>query len=248
MEDFLKNIPDVSLYFQIWVIIAIIYYRKPFRFYKAYVITGIVLLLVSSTTYVPKLLINSIEKQYNPINLSQVEVSKKYHIHVLGAGSTIDERLPASMNLSSESLTRLIEGIRVYTHLENATLVTSAFAAAGTKSLAKLSKETAISLGVNGEDIEMLETPKSTIEEAIAFKNTFGTDKNIIIVTSALHMPRAIEIFSDQGLNVIAAPTGYLYKKGLRNRISFPSSQSLENMNAYHITVLKDWYYTLFKK
>lgn len=248
MIDFLKGIPDVSLYFLIWGIIAFWYRKKPFKYFKAYLITGIVLFMLSSTTYLPKLLINNVESQYNPIEFDQLDTSQVYYIHVLGAGSTIDQRLPSTMNISSEAMKRLIEGIRVYTHLDNSILVTSAYAAAGDKSLAKLSKEAAISLGVNEAQIKMLETPKTTLEEANAFKQAFGTDKKIIIVTSALHMPRAIEIFQDKGLNVIAAPADYLYKEGQRNRISFPSSNSMELMNVYHITVLKKWYYKLFKK
>ncbi|WP_159038628.1 YdcF family protein [Brumimicrobium mesophilum] len=248
MIDFLKGIPDVSLYFLTWGSIALWYRKKPFKYFKAYLITGIVLFLLSSTTYLPKILINSIESKYNPIEFSELDSSQVYHILVLGAGSTTDPRLPSTMNISSEALKRLIEGIRVYTHLNNSILVTSAYSAEGDKSLARLSKEAAISLGVNEKQVKMLETPTTTLEEANAFKDTFGTNKKIILVTSALHMPRAIEIFKDKGLDVIAAPADYLYKDGQRNRISFPSSNSIELMNAYHITVLKKWYYKIFKK
>ena len=55
-------------------------------------------------------------------------------------------------------------------------------------------------MGVKEQNIQMLETPTSTLEEALAFKDKFGTSGNLILVTSALHMPRAVEIFSDQGI------------------------------------------------
>src|SRR5699024_358196 len=120
----------------------------------------------------------------------------------------------------------------------------------GLKSQAQVSKEAAMSLGVDENNIKILPTPTTTLEEALAFKQHFGTDKHVIIVTSALHMPRATEIFTDVGLNVIPAPTAFIYKEGPidDNGLTWPSFESLELMNTYHLTVLKQWYYSLVKK
>jgi len=117
-------------------------------------------------------------------------------------------------------------------------------------SQAQLSKEAAISLGVKQQNIEMLETATSTLEEAIAFKEHFGVNKNVILVTSALHMPRAVEIFSDQGIKVLPAPTAYLCKKDdlSYSGITFPSIESLELTNSYQTAILKQVYYRWFKK
>ena len=129
-------------------------------------------------------------------------------------------------------------------------MVTSAGNTKGLKSQAEISKETAISLGVREEAIEMLDTPTTTLEEAIAFKARYGTEKHLILITSALHMPRAVEIFADQGLAVIPAPSNYFYKTDERgnNGFTLPSFESLVLMNTYHTTVLKQWYYRVFKK
>ncbi|WP_182205681.1 ElyC/SanA/YdcF family protein [Gelidibacter maritimus] len=214
------------------------------------IIIGIVLFLLSATNYVPKKLIASIESAYDPIDLDLIDRSESYYIHVLGAGASRDARLPASMNLNQETLIRLIEGIRVYNYLDQAILVTSAASTNEPISQAEISKDAAISLGVNERDIEMLKTPITTLEEALAFKTEIGTNKNIILVTSAVHMPRAVEIFKDQGLKVISAPTGYLYKEDdtSYNGITLPSISSLELMNSYHVAQLKHVYYRILKK
>ena len=249
MLSLLKTLPDVSLYFIIWGLTAYWFKRKKYKFSSLYIIIGVALLLVCSTSYIPKKLIYSIENTYAPIDLKQLNEAETYYIHVLGAGASLDYRLPSSMNLNSETLSRLVEGIRIYNHLENGVLVTSASGKKGFKSQAKISKETAASLGVHEEDVKMLETPTTTLEEAIAFKEKFGTEKKVILVTSALHLPRAVEIFKDQGLNVIPAPSGYIYKEGpnIYNGITFPSFKSIELMNVYHRAKLKEWYYGLFK-
>ena len=206
--------------------------------------------LLCSTRYFPLKLIGSIESVYNPIAIEKLDRSSCYYIYVLGSGATLDARLPASMNLNSVSLMRLIEGIRIYNQLSDAILVTSAAMEGAKISQAQLSKEAAISLGVKEQNIEILETATSTLEEAIAFKEHFGVNKNVILVTSALHMPRAVEIFSDQNIKVVPAPTGYLYKKNQLgyNGITFPSIESLELTNSYQTAILKQVYYRWFKK
>lgn len=242
--------PHISWFF---IILALIMYRfrnnnsKLFKFYR---IAGILLFLICSTSYIPKKLINAIEKTYSPLEPQKLDTTKTYFIHVLGAGTEIDSRLPATMNLSATTLARLVEGIRIYTHLNRAILITSATSKNGIKSQAELAKEAAVSLGVNEQKIQILETPTSTLEEAIAFKEKFGTNKNVILVTSAMHMPRAVEIFEDQGIQVLPAPTDYLYKEDdfKYNAITLPTISSLDLVNSYQTTVAKHLYYKWFKK
>lgn len=250
MLSLLKALPNLSLYFSIWALFAYWLKKNKHKLATLVIASGIVLFLLCSTNYLPKKLIASIESAYDPINLNQIDRSEIYYIHVLGSGATTDSRLPPSMNLNQETLTRLIEGIRIYNYLDQAVLVTSAASKERPKSQAEISKEAAVSLGVNGADIEMLKTPNNTLEEALAFKREFGTNKNVIVVTSALHMPRAVEIFKDQGLSVIPAPSSYEYKEdGYRyNGVTLPSFSSLELMNAYHVAQLKHLYYRVFKR
>lgn len=250
MLDFLKELPNLGLYFVVWSVLCFWLNYKRNKLYIFVISIGITLFLVSSTNYVPKRLIAGIEKNHDPIILDHFDRSKTYYIHVLGSGASNDAKLPASMNLGDATLSRLVEGIRIYRSLEHKVLVTSAGNNKGFKSQAEISKEAAISLGVKEDDIEMLTTPTTTLEEAIAFKTEFGTDKNIILITSALHMPRALEIFKDQGLNAIPAPSSYLYKEDGRrkNGITIPSIESLVLMNSYHITQLKHMYYRMFNK
>src|SRR5690554_6809188 len=116
MLSILKLIPNVNLYFLIWGFTAYWFKRKKYKFSNLYLIIGIIALLICSTSYFPKKLIHSIEKAYQPIDLLQLEKTEKYYIHVLGSGTSLDENLPASINLNSTTLTRLFEGIRVFNY------------------------------------------------------------------------------------------------------------------------------------
>lgn len=242
--------PNSNWYFILIVLLAYLLKSKSKKMFITFSVLGIIFFLVCSTSYVPEKLISSIENKFAPIELNQFNPAKKYYILILGAGASNDNKLPASMNLNTITLTRLVEGLRIYRHLPHSILVTSASIDGEKISQAQLSKEAAISLGVPEQNIQMLETPTSTLEEAVAFKEKFGTKTNLILVTSAMHMPRAVEIFSDQGLKVVPAPTEYLYTKNQLgyNGISFPSFESLELTNSYQAAVVKHLYYKLFKK
>ena len=50
---------------------------------------------------------------------------------------------------------------------------------------------------------------ENTADEAIAVKDLIGSNKNIILVTSAFHMFRAKKMFEKQGFNVIAYKVDY---------------------------------------
>jgi uncharacterized SAM-binding protein YcdF (DUF218 family) len=56
--------------------------------------------------------------------------------------------------------------------------------------------------------------PSNTQQEAEEYVKNFGTKKNLILVTSAIHMPRAILLFRKAGINPVASPTNFILKYG----------------------------------
>ena len=64
-------------------------------------------------------------------------------------------------------------------------------------------------LGVDSTRIITLDTPATTKEEAAALREKVGTNALVVIVTDAIHMPRAVKLFSEQGLRFVAAPTNF---------------------------------------
>lgn len=166
---------------------------------------------LSSTAYLPTYLVKRLESQYVPFDTSKfIHKGRTVFIHVLGGGYHSNEKLPAQAQLSLNALGRLAEGIRISRSLSENTLVFSGNKTSGTKSLAFISKQAAFLMGVDSSKIEILENPATTMEEAIAFKKRFGTDVSLIIVTDALHMPRAMKFFASQNLKPYPAPTNYL--------------------------------------
>ena len=193
------------------------------------VILILFIFILAATSYLPKRLVRSIERQNEALRVSDLNSKNRYFIFVLAAGYEHDEKLPALGQLNQVSLGRLVEGIRIFRCLGRAVLVTSGCTFFNTKSQASVTKEAACELGVDDSRIETLETASNTKEEAQAFFDRFGDVSNLILVTDALHMPRALKIFKSFNINPIAAPTNYRVKFGVNsyNGFTLPRLKSL---------------------
>jgi uncharacterized SAM-binding protein YcdF (DUF218 family) len=75
---------------------------------------------------------------------------------------------------------------------------------------AEILKKAALSLGVDEKEISLLPTSENTQMEASDFTSRFGTNSTLILVTDALHMPRAMLLFKKAGQSPIPAPTNYM--------------------------------------
>ena len=164
---------------------------------------ALVLLFLFSWQPFASLLIKPLERAYPPVEVAEVEDVE--YVLVLGAGHAPDPTIPVSSRLPGMGMTRLAEGIRLHRALPGATLVTAGGGAP--PSIAATAADVAHGLGV--EEVETLDEPGNTYEEALAAGERFG-DAPFILVTSASHMPRAMALFRAQGLDPTPAPTEYM--------------------------------------
>lgn len=172
--------------------------------------SAILVFLISSTYYLPESLTKSLESKYAPFQSETVsDKNEKVFIHVLGSGFNMDQRLPPTARLGLTALGRLTEGVRIYKTLPNSIIVCSGNSMFEKETQAEVTQQAALQLGVDSNHTVVLSTPATTLEEAEDLKKMFGTNIKLIVVTDALHMPRAISIFSNLGFHPLAAPTNY---------------------------------------
>ena len=131
---------------------------------------------------------------------------------VFGGGLTDDFRLSAQEKLSSHSLARLIEGIRLHRELPQSKLVLSGGAVFGSQSSARVMAEAAAALGVNPKVLVLETESRDTEEEASLIQRMVKKDR-FILVTSAAHMPRSMTHFRKLGLEPIPAPADFQAKR-----------------------------------
>ena len=197
-------------------------------------VADLIIFLMVSTAYLPQYLADRLEKQYSPLNVSNVNAGQSpIYIHVLGSGYSLDSALPATARLGLTAQGRLAEGIRLYRQIDNCILITSAGSLRNMETQAAVARNAAILLGVDSSKIAKLDTPNTTLEEAAAIAKLAGNNATVIVVTDAMHMPRAMKFFKAAGLTPIAAPTNYrIHKKVMGTGINWwPSTGNISLMD-----------------
>ena len=186
------------------------------------------ILAAFSFRYVPTALLTGLESQYHPLALPPAGVNT---IVVLGGGVRGKTNAPPNTQLGSASLARLIEGLRLF-HLakqqgKHPLLILSGGRVFGSPSGAGKMQNTAVILGVNPKHIFIANGSQDTYQEARYLK-TIVHQRRFILVTSAYHMPRAMDLFRAQGMHPIPAPTQYLARSARYNMSYFlPSAVNL---------------------
>lgn len=211
--SFLIN-PIPILYLLLLVGTVLFFLRKK-KVARWFFLFSVLWLLAISTSPFPRFLVSRLENSYPPLlSYPFSGSSRPVNILVLGGGHTHDLRLPPNDQLSANAIGRLVEGIRLYRQIPGSKLITSGYAAKEDISQALVMYRTALLLGVDSSRLSLQEDPRITYHEALFYRQNFDTTATLIIVTNAIHMPRAMMLFRKVGLHPIAAPTNHYLKKG----------------------------------
>ena len=216
---------------------------------KVLAISAFAWFILISTPLVPTLLLDSLESRFEPVYPELMEEEQKnaaYHIVVLGGGHGYDDRLPPNSLLSLQALARLNEGVRLHNQLPNSTLILSGYSASGRTPQAEMLNRTALLLGVDSTNTLTQPEPGNTTEEAMVYREKFGIEAPVILVTSAAHMPRAAAAFSHVGIDVSASPAHYrILESGRSGWIGWPSVRNISNMRTgmnEYAAIARDWW------
>ncbi|MGR5235350.1 envelope biogenesis factor ElyC [Vibrio alfacsensis] len=151
-------------------------------------------------------LLMPLEREYKAFLPSSETID---YVMVLGNSHVVDDEIPPTSQLSRAALMRLTEGIRVLRMYPGAKLILSGYAGGSEISHARMMANVALALGVAKSDIILLEDAKDTWEEARQAA-AFVKQKEVVLVTSASHMKRALYEFHAAGIKPIPAPTNFL--------------------------------------
>jgi len=157
---------------------------------------------------VADVLLAPLENRYPPLQVADVPGNVR-HVVVLGSGYYPREGLPVSAALDAAGLARIVEGIRLIRLLDSSQLIVFGGAPEGRPPTAEGYAQLARELGVSESSLVILDEPLNTGEEAQALVDAIG-DEPFILVTSASHMPRAMQLMRRSGARPIPAPTGHL--------------------------------------
>lgn len=190
-----------------WLLLC---WRQRKRWGAMFAWLGLTVLFLASWAPVAERLLAPFETRY-PALLNVPQGSSVAAVVVLGNSWQPDAPVSSVVKLSESSALRLMEGIRLWRELPEVPLVVSGASRNALEApIAQGYAEAAQALGVPQKDLQVLDWPTDTGQEAQAVRELLGEGASILLVTSASHMPRAMRHFQAAGLSPIAAPTHYL--------------------------------------
>ncbi|MEO0315844.1 MAG: hypothetical protein RI928_2300 [Pseudomonadota bacterium] len=211
---------------------------------KAIIMISIVLLLGLSTGAGSRLLVAPLENRSLPV--SNPKMVGAQAIVILGGGRSF--AAPEDGNRDqpgAQTLVRLRHGARLHKFTGLPVMVSGGAPDRGGES------EAAVMARALSEDFKIPvrwieDTSENTAQNA-AHAATILREAGIarvLLVTDAMHMPRAMQIFSKTGLAAIPAPTDFRSRKSLSVADFIPSAASLQSSHyALHEWVGMAWYW-----
>jgi uncharacterized SAM-binding protein YcdF (DUF218 family) len=177
---------------------------------------------ISTTPFIPRQIAFSLEKKYNPLKIEGIDTTMCYNVIVLGGGINVKPDAPPNSQLSTTTMMRLAEAIRICLRTSCSQLITSGYSKKSA-SLGETAANAAMVLGMPRHRVQFLSKAKTTAEEAKEYVGAFDPHKPLILVTSALHMKRAVYLFKKAGVaHIYPAPTDYI--QGQSAGFNFPVS------------------------
>ncbi|MFB2976627.1 YdcF family protein [Microseira sp. BLCC-F43] len=193
------------------MVVALITFWKRPRIAVGAIATALFVLLIASNAAVSRYLVRSLEWQHIP----RGELPQVAAIVVLGGG--IKPKLPPRPWVDvSDRGDRILHGAQLYRQGKAPWLVLSGGRIDWKDNNESESKDmAAIALAMGVPQSAILEEPTSlnTYQNAVNVGKILDDKKmqrRVLLITSAMHMPRSLLIFKRQGIDAIAAPTDFL--------------------------------------
>ncbi|MEO1374434.1 MAG: YdcF family protein [Cyanobacteria bacterium J06635_10] len=203
------------------------------------IVLALFVLLFSSNAWMSRFLMSSLEWQ----NIPSGELPTAEAIVVLG-GATRSAYEPRKIVDLSEAGDRVLYAAQLYRQQKAPLIIASGgridWAGGGTPESEDIAR-LLVFMGVDRKDIIQDPVSLNTYQNTVNVKKIL-LERNInrvLLVTSAMHMPRSLAIFKQQGIEAIAAPTDFQVTKGELDAIGstpksailnlLPDSKNLEN-------------------
>ena len=222
------------------IVLGIIFNLRKFS------LVGIIVLILSSLPIISNKFIAYLEKDYQPLEIADVEnvdaiVVLSGMIRVIGD----EENLKYEF---TDSVDRFFAGLDLFNNNKSPILILTRGKMPWSLGIAEgeYLKELAIKYGVSEENIILTDEVQNTDQEAKAIKKILTEDAKIILVTSAFHMPRAEKVFKAANINVIPFPVDFQSSKLKTTIMDFiPSAVSLFDTSHFVREMIGRLYYNL---
>ncbi len=180
------------------------------RLRTATLLLALAIIWLGGNRFVAMLAARSLEWQFLP----QTEIPQAEAIVVLGGGER-PQTPPRPFHEMTEAGDRLLYAAFLYKQGKASHILLSSGAPAllgpGVRPGSEVMAEILMLMEVPAEALWLESSSRNTYENAVRSRAILDDNDvdHVILVTSALHMPRAVRVFRKQGIDVIPAPTDF---------------------------------------
>ena len=207
---------------------------------------ALIILIILSLPIVSGQLIKLLEQNYRPTTPN--ETARADTVIVLSGMVTLIEKNDGIHYEFSEAVDRIFAGINLLKIgkaqkiiLTRGKLPWSAGVPEG-----EFLAEFIQSQGINPNRILLSEIVQNTNDEAKAISRMLPKNSEVILVTSAFHMPRAVKVFQNQNLKVIPYAVDFRSSVKEINIIDFlPQASAFKDSNFYFREIIGRVYYSM---
>ena len=212
------------------LLVAFVMLWKRPRTAACFIALALIVLLVCSNSWVSYSLARSLEWQ----NLPAAELPNAQAIVVLG-GATKSAFPPRKTVDLSEQGDRVIYAAQLYRQKKAPIIILSGGRIDWRGSGASESADMAsivTSIGIPSEVIIQEPDSLNTYQNAVNVKKILQSRgiRQVLLITSAMHMPRSLLIFKRQGIEVIPAPTDFLVSEGEMQELTSTPKGAILNL------------------
>lgn len=194
---------------------------------KGIIILSTLWVLLCSQYFFSYLLIKPLERENPPIKVEDPSWQDADGIWVLACYHFEEDILPRVSQFNDCSVQRLVHAANMYRVKQVPIYLTGAnFVESSPRMHSVVAAEFLSTLGVNKQDIIILNKGTNTKEEADAIKTSFN-DKKLAVVSSATHGKRLMALMKIKNINSVFIPVDYDAVGVLNLKLNLPSSTSL---------------------
>jgi uncharacterized SAM-binding protein YcdF (DUF218 family) len=211
------------------VIIGLVFlwFTKRQKIGKILVTAGTALIFIMSMEIVLDIIISPLDQAY-PVYRADKNKPVKFVV-VLSGGAGFKNGIPMNTSSSYVTLSRLMEGLRVYRCNQGSRIILTGGPVSSRVPFSIIEACFLVQLGIPKEDLILDIKSLDTAEEALNVRKIIKGEQ-FVLVTSSIHMPRALKLFQKQGMNPTPAPTGFRILSSdlsLSDFILIPNSDNL---------------------
>ena len=181
-------------------------------------IVGAVIYLFSCEFFADPIILN-LEKKY-PV--ASQETIEKSEIYILLCGGIITDTLEGNVP-QKNAMGRIMKTAQLYHESPKKIYIRGGSPLQNKESVSSVYKRELVLLGIPEQDIIIETGSNNTMENSRYIKWTMNKEgvKSGLVITSAIHIPRSMEVFKDENLEFYPAPCDFIAHQIKQNNFAY---------------------------